>query len=132
MKDQTVRLLPGHTKSEEVCVKGKAGDGAMFAWKRGKPVRDLRGTWAALTKAAGVPILLHDFRRSAARNWMREGVSQTVAIKITGHQTDSMFRRYDITAEDDLAAAARKLDVGRMGRKTVTEGANASPQSVTP
>jgi hypothetical protein len=36
------------------------------------------------------------------------GVPQTVAITISGHKTDSMFRRYSITAEDDQRAALHR------------------------
>ncbi len=36
---------------------------------------------------------------------VRAGVPQTVAMDITGHQTDSMFRRYDITDNRDRLKA---------------------------
>jgi hypothetical protein len=32
---------------------------------------------------------------------IRAGVSEHVAMAITGHKTESMFRRYDITSTDD-------------------------------
>jgi hypothetical protein len=38
------------------------------------------------------------------------GVPQTVAMKMTGHKTDSVFRRYDIASPDDLRVAAERLN----------------------
>jgi hypothetical protein len=58
-------------------------------------------------------LLLHDFRRTAVRNLIRAGVSRDVARRISGHETDAIFSRYDITEESDLADTARKLEISR-------------------
>ena len=85
-----------------------------------------------MCKAAKVSILLHDFRRSAVRNMTRAGVSRDVAKKISGHQTDSIFSRYNITDENDLADAAEMIQARReISRKTVADAGDADKESVS-
>ena len=54
-------------------------------------------------------LLVHDLRRSAARNLIKAGVSRTVAKKITGHKTDEMFDRYAIQENSDVKEAMIKV-----------------------
>ena len=55
------------------------------------------------SKQAGlVGMIPHDFRRSAVRRLERAGVSRSVAMQLTGHKTESVYRRYAIVAEQDL------------------------------
>jgi hypothetical protein len=53
--------------------------------------------------------LVHDLRRTAVRNLERAGVPRSVAIKLTGHKTEHVFRRYAIVAERDLVDGTAKL-----------------------
>lgn len=80
--------------------------------RAGKRIKDFRKTWADACKRAGVgAALLHDMRRLGVRNLVRAGVSEGIAMKISGHRTRSVFERYDITSEQDLGDAAKKLQI---------------------
>ncbi len=113
--------------------------GQIIRWvfhRQGTPVRDVRGAWETVCIAAGffriVPVLdaagqqrvakdgtplvvkkatrlIHDFRRTAVRNLERAGVPRSVAMKLTGHKTESVYRRYAIVAPADLVEGVKKL-----------------------
>jgi integrase len=73
----------------------------------------------------------HDFRRTAVRNLERAGVSRSVAMKLTGHKTESASRRHAIVVEADLTEAARKLDT-LAGTFSGTVGANGGRSADEP
>jgi integrase len=78
--------------------------------KKPEPIRSITKAWRNACKLAGVRNRIpHDLRRTAARNFIRSGMSETVAMKLTGHLTRSVFDRYNITSADDLRQAAEKL-----------------------
>jgi len=126
---------------------------AEFVFHRsGQPIGDFRKAWASACVSAGLgkmvcpkcagegssPIcddckmstrysgkIFHDFRRTASRNMISAGVPQAVAMKITGHRTDSMFRRYAIVNEEQKREALAKTQqylVASAGRKVVAIG----------
>jgi site-specific recombinase XerD len=76
-----------------------------------------RESWADAARAAGVPARIpHDFRRTAVRNLERAGVSRSAAMKMVGHKTESVYRRYAIVDEATLREAAAKLAKLKRGR----------------
>ncbi len=85
----------------DLCVKVWPGSSGSSEAQERRGVQQLSG------------VDLHDFRRSAIRNMTRRGVSETVAVKISGHKTISVFKRYNIVDERDLAEATRLIEAGR-------------------
>jgi integrase len=130
----TVRLEPGTTKNDEGRTFPFAAIPALAAllqaqreyttavererqriipWvfhRRGFPMVGIRGEWERACDKAKVPgRLFHDLRRTAVRNLERAGVPRSVAMKLTGHKTEAVYRRYAIVSESDLSAGVRKL-----------------------
>lgn len=86
----------------------------VFTRADGAPVGTFNKAWATACRAAGVPgRVLHDFRRTAARNLLRAGVPERVAMQLVGWKSRQMLDRYHIVSAADLIAAAQKLDAAR-------------------
>jgi integrase len=127
--DRTIRLHPGETKNDdgrvatmtpgvrallEALITGKEPQDSVFTHRDQSPVRDFRRAWENATKKAEVPdLLFHDLRRTAVRNMVRAGISEKVAMMISGHRTRAVFDRYAIFNQRDLAEATLKLEQHR-------------------
>ena len=71
---------------------------------------DYRKAWRTACKAAGLTGLVpHDLRRSAARNAVRAGTPEQVVMDLGGWRTRSVFGRYNVTSEKDLADALERV-----------------------
>jgi len=87
--------------------------GQIIPWvfhREGQPIRDFRGAWESACRLAGLAGRLpHDLRRTAVRNMERAGVPRSAAMKMIGHRTEAIYRRYAIVSEADLRAGGEKL-----------------------
>src|SRR5260370_10227608 len=114
-------LVERRRKAREYVTRTGVGLSAYVFHRNGKPIsRNLFGKqWRTACVKAGLGRRVknqsgvlcyegktfHDFRRTAARNMIRAGVPQSIAMRVIGHQTDAMFNRYDITDNRDKLAA---------------------------
>ena len=71
--------------------------------------REWRAGWRKAFGKDAAPKRPHDFRRSAVRALETGGVPRSIAKRLVGHRTDSMYQRYAITTEEDLRANVRQL-----------------------
>lgn len=86
---------------------------SLIPWvfhRRGQRIKSFRTAWRLACRRAGlVGMLPHDFRRTAVRNLERAGVPRSVAMKLVGHKTEAIYRRYAIVSPRDLAEGVAKL-----------------------
>ena len=102
--------------------------GKIIPWlfhRNGKPIKTFRRSWITACVDAGFEHVIkntkgkvikkiaeripHDFRRTAVRNLERAGVARSAAMKMVGHKTESIYRRYAIADESMLQEAGEKL-----------------------
>ncbi len=101
-------------------------EGRIVPWvfhRDGAAIRDMDDAWKRAVSLAGVPgRLFHDLRRTAVRNLERARVPRSVAMRLTGHLTESVFRRYAIVDEADLAEGVAKLAANHFGTTSAQTG----------
>jgi integrase len=97
---------------------------AEFVFTRSRqPIGSFYKAWKSACDRAKLPgLLFHDFRRTGVRNLVRAGVPERVAMAISGHKTQAVFKRYNIVSGRDLKDAATKLE-SYLRKQTTTEAA---------
>ena len=128
-RDADIRLEPGTTKNNRgrLIPLVKEVTEALWQWKqrmlllypacpsvchyRGKRLLAIpTKSWRRACIRVGLKgKIFHDLRRTAVRNMVRAGISERVAMAISGHKTRSVFDRYDIVSEADLIKAGVRM-----------------------
>ncbi len=87
--------------------------GRIIPWvfhRNGDEIRYMDHAWRKACDRAGLGgWLFHDIRRTAVRNLERAGVSRSVAMKLTGHKTEEVYRRYAIADAGAMQEGVEKL-----------------------
>jgi integrase len=108
--DKNGKTLPRFGGTMKHLRKMKRTNGLLF------DSTDLRGQWRQVCNDLSYGGLekktrsyrglrLHDFRRSACRNMTKARIPRVVAMAVSGHKTDSMFKRYAITDKSAIQEA---------------------------
>jgi integrase len=122
------------------CVAGKKSDDFVLTRDDGSRIKDFRQAWwnacvraglgrfecrdcgsnvsegrrcatcESKKKAKYIGLKFHDLRRTGIRNMSRKGVPEKVGMLISGHKTDSVYRRYNIVDMEVLKTATTKIE----------------------
>lgn len=96
------------------------GHGTNF----GDPIRSFSEAFKSAMKRAGIKDyeymkhnqkvsqkrIFHDFRRTAVRNLIKGGASESLTMKISGHLTNAILKRYNIVDSRDTEEALGRVD----------------------
>ena len=93
--------------------------------RQGQRIKSVREVFARVCQNVGITdFVFHDLRHTAVTNIRRAEVDALTAMKITGHKTMAVFKRYHTIDEGDLMAARRRMDTYM---DTMKEDANHAP-----
>jgi integrase len=103
-KDGRVIIMVGELENIIARRRAERVESCPYVFHRqGNQIKHYNRAWRTAREKAGLPgKLMHDNRRTAARNMDRAGVPRQIAKQITGHKTDSMYNRYNIVNERDV------------------------------
>jgi integrase len=135
-KTSAPRVIPMFDGLPELFAKLRAAhpdaarDSHVFIGKLKMPIKNIARAWRGACIRAGVKVkidgvevvshfdadgvyhglLFHDLRRTAVRTFIRAGVPRSIAMRYSGHASETIFERYNITDEGDLQDGAAQVN----------------------
>jgi integrase len=90
--------------------------------KNGGHIADYRDAWKRVCKRVGVEpgrdgLIFYDIKREGITNLIDSGIDVKDAMRVTGHLTESAFRRYQQVSLEKLREVARKIERGHRERQ---------------
>jgi integrase len=123
-KNKKQRLLPLIGSLKDIIdrrYKKRRLDCPFVFHRDGKQIRSFLKTWRTACTNIGQPGLVpHDMRRSGIRNFRKAGLSESEGMMLSGHKTNSVYRRYDIIDEQDLRESMARVQEHLARQKDAT------------
>jgi len=112
-KTKKVRMLPLIGELKNIIARRlteKRLDCPYVFHRNGKQIKSFLKAWKTACDDIGQPNLVpHDMRRSAVRNFRKAGLTENEGMAMSGHKTNSIYKRYDIIDEQDLRESMNKV-----------------------
>lgn len=113
-KNNETRVVPMTDRVFELLCQLTHTSDYVFTYQ-GAPLKEIRRAFEAACRRAGIAqgkdgLRFHDLRHTAATNLRRAGVDTMTAMKIVGHKSEAMHRRYNTITTDDMHTAIRRLN----------------------
>ena len=134
-KNGELRMVPMtpavYTVFQECWKERRLDTNRVFLYKD-RPIQRIGTAFKAACRRAGIKGLrVHDLRHTASTNLRRAGVDTATAMKIVGHKSDRMHRRYNTIEPEDLQKAAAKLHSFRTNTVITPDGIADRPETVS-
>jgi site-specific recombinase XerD len=113
-------------KQPEDFVITREKDAAGRKPKNGGRIVDFRKDWKRVCDRVGMKpgregLIFYDLKRAGVTNLIDDGFDVKEAMAVTGHLTESAFRRYQQVSGSKLEQAARKIERGHRARQTAAK-----------
>jgi integrase len=93
----------------------------------GQPIKSIKTALKRAKRLSGVEgFRFHDLRHCAATNLRRAGVDTATDMRIVGHKSEKMWKRYNAIDEKDLTKAATRLNTYLESNTLITPASSLS------